>query len=290
MRIREEMVVVPGGQLWTATSGTGIPLVLCHGGPGAYDYLEPVAQMVDDIAEVHRFDQRGGGRSTRDGPHTVASLVADIERLRIHWGHERWLVGGQSRGAHLALFYALAHPERTDGVVFMNGTGIRWGWGPARRSTRMKRLSEGEQQEVLRLERAVADGDGEAPLERLHELWWLTDFADRTVAARSGRYDAYPRDPEVIVSLERDWQATLDQIERQLALLDAPALVLHGDSDPIGQDGPREVARLLRRSTFVILERVGHLPWLEDPETLRQALRRFLAEHAGPAAIGPGHA
>lgn len=94
----------------------------------------------------------------------------------------------------------------------------------------------------------------------------------------------------MIASLERDWRATLEQIERQLALLDVPVLVLHGESDPIGQDGPREVACMLRRSTFVILERVRHLPWLEDPDTLRQALRRFLAEHAGPATTGPGHA
>ena len=30
-------------------------MVLCHGGPGGYDYLEPVAAMVDDLCRVLRL-------------------------------------------------------------------------------------------------------------------------------------------------------------------------------------------------------------------------------------------
>ena len=97
-----------------------MPLLLCHGGPGGYDYLEPVAALVDDLAEVHRFDQRGGGRSTPGGPWTVAALVDDMETLRRRFGHERWIVGGHSWGAHLALFYALAHPETAPFLFLFN--------------------------------------------------------------------------------------------------------------------------------------------------------------------------
>lgn len=42
-------------------------MVLCHGGPGLWDYLGPVSSMVEDLCTVHRYDQRGGGRSTTDG-------------------------------------------------------------------------------------------------------------------------------------------------------------------------------------------------------------------------------
>jgi proline iminopeptidase len=69
----EQQSVVAGARLWTATEGAGVPLILCPGGPGAYNYLGPVAAMVNDLAEVHRFEQRGGGRSTREGPWIVAS-------------------------------------------------------------------------------------------------------------------------------------------------------------------------------------------------------------------------
>jgi pimeloyl-ACP methyl ester carboxylesterase len=195
-------------------------VLLCHGGPGAYDYLEPVAAMLDDLALVHRFDQRGGGRSNATGPWTVQAMVNDIECLRRHWRHEHWLVAGQSWGAHLALFYALAFPRRTHGLVLLNSTGLRWGWGAERRERRMPRLTEHERDEAQQLER-------------------------------------------------------LASIEPEVAGLDVPALVLHGAADPIGETGPRELARLLPQGRFVVLPGVGHMPWLEDPSELRRQLRMF---------------
>ncbi len=271
---------VEAGRLWTATSGRGVPMVLCHGGPGAYDYLAPVAEMVEDLAEVHRFDQRGGGRSRARGPWTVETLLADLEALRRHWDHDRWLVGGQSWGAHLALFYALAHPEQTLALIFLNGTGIRWGWGPARRANRMPRLTEDEREEVEQLERALLAGTEEQARIRLRELMWLTDFADRERGAHSPPYAEYPRDQRVINALEADWQRALDGIELRLPRLEVPTVVLHGEADPIGEDGPREIADLLPHGRFVVLPGVGHVPWLEDAEELRRQLRAFVGSLA----------
>ena len=74
-----ELVEVPGATLWTASRGAGTPVVLCHGGPGLSDNLGPVAAMVEDRARVHRYDQRGSGRSHSDGPFDVGRFVADLE-------------------------------------------------------------------------------------------------------------------------------------------------------------------------------------------------------------------
>ncbi len=81
---REHLVQLPDGtQLWVATSGEGQPVVCCHGGPGLWDYLGDLADLLDDSHLVVRFDQRGCGRSTSpDGPFTVAQAVNDLERLR----------------------------------------------------------------------------------------------------------------------------------------------------------------------------------------------------------------
>ena len=54
--------------------------------------------MVEDLAEVICWDQRGGGRSDRSGPYSIARFVADLERLRHAHGLERWVVGGHSWG------------------------------------------------------------------------------------------------------------------------------------------------------------------------------------------------
>jgi pimeloyl-ACP methyl ester carboxylesterase len=63
-----EQIQVPGATLWAVSSGAGVPAVLCHGGPGLSDNLGPVATMVEDFALVHRYDQRGSGRSCSSGP------------------------------------------------------------------------------------------------------------------------------------------------------------------------------------------------------------------------------
>src|SRR5205809_1103300 len=55
---RERLIESNGVKLWTARQGYGVPVALLHGGPGACDNLAPVADMIDDLAECLRFDQR----------------------------------------------------------------------------------------------------------------------------------------------------------------------------------------------------------------------------------------
>ncbi len=49
--------------------------------------------------------------------NTTWDLVADIERIRVHLGIERWLVFGGSWGSTLALAYAQTHPGRVSALV-----------------------------------------------------------------------------------------------------------------------------------------------------------------------------
>lgn len=81
---REEYVEFNGARIWAATQGHGEPLVLLHGGPGGSDQLQPVAEMVDELVQVHRYEQRGCGRSTGDPPYTVERWLDDLEQLRRH--------------------------------------------------------------------------------------------------------------------------------------------------------------------------------------------------------------
>ena len=113
--------VASGVALWTTVSGNGEPVVLLNGGPGMADYLGPVAALLDDTLCSHRFEARGCGRSSDQGPFTLATFVEDIEALREHWGHASWYVLGHSWGVDLALAYALAYPQRVRGVIGIAG-------------------------------------------------------------------------------------------------------------------------------------------------------------------------
>jgi proline iminopeptidase len=109
-------------ELYFEESGNpnGKPVVFLHGGPGGG--TEPRMRRFFDPAayRIVLFDQRGCGKST---PHaelrenTTWDLVADIEKLRVHLGIEKWQVFGGSWGSTLALAYAEEHPERVTELV-----------------------------------------------------------------------------------------------------------------------------------------------------------------------------
>src|SRR5688572_11621950 len=112
----------------------GKPVVFLHGGPGAGLIPEYRRFFDPEAYRVILFEQRGSGRSL---PHaslednTTWHLVADIEKLRNHFGVEQWLVFGGSWGSTLSLAYAETHPERVRGLVlrgiFLGRPGeIRW--------------------------------------------------------------------------------------------------------------------------------------------------------------------
>ncbi|MCB1402125.1 MAG: prolyl aminopeptidase, partial [Rhodobacteraceae bacterium] len=66
--------------------------------------------------------------------NTTWDLVADIERIRVRLGIERWIVFGGSWGACLALIYAQTHPDRVEalvlrGVFTMTPAELHWFYG-----------------------------------------------------------------------------------------------------------------------------------------------------------------
>jgi proline iminopeptidase len=98
----------------------GIPALFLHGGPGSGS--QHSHRLLFDSPRFHTvlFDQRGAGRShpyLATQANTTQHLVADIERIRVHFGFEKMLIVGGSWGSTLALAYAQAHPERVAGLV-----------------------------------------------------------------------------------------------------------------------------------------------------------------------------
>jgi proline iminopeptidase len=99
---------------------SGKPVVVLHGGPGG-GIVAMLRRMHDPQAyRIILFDQRGCGQST---PHaelrenTTWDLVADMEKLRVHLGVERWQVFGGSWGSTLALAYSETYPDRVSELV-----------------------------------------------------------------------------------------------------------------------------------------------------------------------------
>jgi proline iminopeptidase len=277
----EAFVDANGATVWTATRGSGDPVLLLHGGPGLCDYLEPVADMLGDIATVHRYEQRGCGRSPEVDPIDLETLASDIEVLRVAWGHERWALVGHSWGATLAVLYALAHPERVTKLCYVSGVGITEGWRSEFRRTRDGRLTEQERARRDEVIQRIAAGDSGPALEaELAELQLKPDFVDLSRFSTVPRpFFAYPPNRRVNAQLNEEWTRLVDSgvLPERAHTLHVPTLVLHGDGDPRPAWPARELAELIPGARFILLDHVGHEPFWERPEPLREHLRRFLA-------------
>ena len=280
---QEEILRINDVRLWTAIQGTGQPMVLCHGGPGGYDYLAPIADMTSDLCQVVRYDQRGSGRSQPVGPYDVSTFVDDLEALRKHFNFERWIVGGHSWGAGLALAYAIRFPDRTIAVLHIAGTGIDPRWHEEYRENRLNALSESEREEYqrLRAQREHAkDIEAERILDRLRALSRKTDVFDPNRVDNLPSFDEYLVSNEANEKVSADWMNyTADsKFQQSVYNLSMPVLFLHGACDPRPSHFIETLAAKLRRSTFVLIPESGHYPWVEKPDEVKVSIRKFIVD------------
>jgi proline iminopeptidase len=277
-----ECISIDGAVLCSWTQGRGVPVVLFHGGPGGYDELEPVASMISDVAQVHRFDQRACGHSTGEPPFTVSRWLRDIEALRAHWGHKRWLVAGHSFGAALALAYAVAHPEHTLALVYMSclPTGDPTAHA-AYIANRHARIPPALRERFAHLRRLQEEGaDDPRAAAELYAMGLRAEFSDPTVAEQFvPRMLAEERtiNRDVNRKLGADFARHCEEpaFRVRLEAFARPALIVHGKQDLRPAWVAKQLARRLKGSSYAEVIG-GHFPWCEAPEQLRPILRAFL--------------
>ena len=98
----------------------GIPVIFIHGGPGGGLHVEYRQFFDPEKWRVILFDQRGCGKSKPFAElreNTTWDLVADMEKIRLHLGVEKWALFGGSWGSTLSLAYAQTHPNHCLGMV-----------------------------------------------------------------------------------------------------------------------------------------------------------------------------
>jgi proline iminopeptidase len=276
--VREEWIRTDDDiRLRVIRRGRGKPLVLCHGGPGLWDYLGPLATMLDDLVEVWRYDQRGCGHSEGlSGPYTLDRFLRDLEAIRRAAGHERWIASGHSWGATLALLHAVAYPERVRGLLYVCGNGIEWGlWKPAYHTERRRRLvgndrsnelsqrhdlTRNEQRELLALNWATDYADFEAGLPLARQMVDMGVVNETCNAAMNAEVNAL--DPE--------------RLRMSCQRLSAPVLIVQGEQDPRPVQAVDSLIKALPNAERLTLRDSGHYPWVESRVEFRNAVRRWL--------------
>ncbi len=269
---------------WAAYGASDAPpLLVLHGGPGAHhDYLLPQMLRLADGYRLVFYDQRGGGRSKTDDrtPITWQTHVSDLDRVVDELSIEPLSIVGYSWGGLLAMLYAVeaAHgrtrhvPKR---LVLID---------PAPPNRHFRQIFEAEfarrQSDTavvhLRAELAgsgLRERDPEAYRQRAFELSVAGYFADP-----SASHDLTPF--RVTGRVQQSVWESLGDVDLlapgQLDSVSVPTLIVHGRQDPIPIASSESVAATLSAATLVPIDGSGHVPYVEQPEPLFEAIDRFL--------------
>jgi len=259
------------------------PIVLLHGGPGAHhDYLYP--QMLE-LARSHRvitYDQRGGGRSRTDDPAPITwrtqvdDLASVLRELNLQDANVSLV--GYSWGALLAMLYAIewrrnAAVPAIGRLALISPAPITREWrtqfeaellarqrGPAIHELRVALTASG-----------LRESDMAAYRQRSFELSVAGYFADPHRAEALTPFRVTGKVQQSIWDSLGDFDLTED-----LRAVRLPVLVVHGRNDPIPLESAEAVASALD-GRLVVLDDCGHVPYVEQPLALWDALQRFLS-------------
>jgi pimeloyl-ACP methyl ester carboxylesterase len=276
--VREFRAPVAGGEIVGWVSGTGPPALLLHGGPGMSDYLADLAAELAPVVTIARYQQRGLTPSVVDGDRTVEGHVADAVAVMDALGWDKAWAIGHSWGGHLAMHLAAARPDRLLGMVALDPLGaVPDGGTEALGENLMSRLPADERTrlEAYYAREAAGKGSAEESLDALRTLWPYY-FGNPAVA---------PPMPDLRLDLEghlMTWPSIMQHfeggtLERGLAQLRMPALVLHGAVSPIPPVEAERSAALIPGVMLRILPGIGHFAWIEEPGSIRREMEALLA-------------
>jgi proline iminopeptidase len=274
---------VRGVDLFERRAGSGPEVVVLHGGPGAHhDYLLPQMLALAERYELIFYDQRGGGQSkTEDrSPITWETHVADLALVARELAGEPLSIVGYSWGGLLTLLYAVEAFERRGEGGPVPARLVLIDPAPATRPFRARfEANFGERQagaSVQRLREELAQSglrerDPDGYRQRAFELSVAGYFADPRRARDLTPFRVMGRVQQQV------WESLGDfDLLQRVEQVEIPVLILHGRQDPIPLEASEALARALPDARLVVLEQSGHVPYVEEPETLFREIERFL--------------
>src|SRR5262249_45579385 len=121
---RESRIPVGNAVLYAREVGRGQPMIVLHGGPDFdHSYLVPDMDRLSDSFRLIYYDQRGRGGSTngvKPEDVSLASDIADLEKVRQYFQLGPVALLGHSWGTVLALEYAIRHPQQVSHLLLLN--------------------------------------------------------------------------------------------------------------------------------------------------------------------------
>jgi proline iminopeptidase len=279
----EGLRLINGTQIFCKSIGTGIPLVILHGGPGLdHSYLLPQMEKLADTYELIFFDQRGCGKSSirvDSTAMTLDALVEDIDRIRDAYNLNTMNLMGHSWGGLLAMYYAIKHGDRLNSLILVNSTPPT----SELRSASFKIIGEMTTRDDSIAQVSLAQTTefkrrDPAAMQKFFRLLFRGSFRYRQMAdqltltfgpdygARSKLLQYLAKDPQL---------QTYDLLSR-LEKITCPVLIIGSDYDLAPPESNELIHNHIEGSRYVVMKNCGHFPFIEAPGQFFPLVREFL--------------
>lgn len=251
---RREIALPDGLRYVYLEGGKGEPLMLLHGFGGNKDSFVRIAKYLTPRYRVVIPDLIGFGESAKP-PKADYSPRAQAERLRAlakELGMPKLHLGGNSMGGHIALTYGALYPQEVASLWLLAPAGV---WSAPASEMRKRIETTGHNPMIVRNEEEFA----------------------QLIASLTAVPLPIPRRFLDVVAQERIRNSELesrifkqlaeDSVEKRVRGLATPALIVWGAHDRVLHPGSAGILQmLLTRSEVVLMQEVGHIPMLEQPE------------------------
>jgi proline-specific peptidase len=277
----EHSAHINGLQIHYEIAGHG-PVIIVQGpnwGFGSAFYRQSLTPLERDFTVVY-YDPRGNGHSESPAePATVdvGHAVDDLEGLRVHLGLQSFSLLGHSQGGYIALNYALKHPNRVSRMILASALiGDDEVADDLRRTLPLLAEKKDLAHAVFTFQKqAEVDDDDE----------WNEYFA--------GILPLYFYDPSNVAKLQTmklnrlkltTWKSAWANsrafaVRDRLHRISVPVLAVYGRHDFIATPVQGEILHKgIPDSRLVILEKSGHMLWLEEPDVFFEEVRTFLLD------------
>jgi 3-oxoadipate enol-lactonase len=244
------------------TGGTGLPLVLSHGFLMDSEMFDAQVRSLRNRHRVITWDQRGHGRTVSTAaPVTYWDSAEDMAGLLDSLGVKRAVIGGMSQGGFVSLRFALAHPQRTAGLVLIDT------------QSGQEDPEKGQQYDLMH-DVWVGSGAGDQLVEMVAAI--IIGNKRPESAAWIAKWKAM--EPARLTPLYRTLMDR-DDITPRLSEIQVPAVVIHGTDDVAIDIALAEqlCSSLSGCRGLIRVEGAGHSSNVTHPEPVNRAIVDFLA-------------
>jgi 3-oxoadipate enol-lactonase len=245
--------------------GRGTPMILIHGYPLDHSIWDLLAPLLEQDFDLIIPDLRGFGASGMvEADHSIIAYASDLAGLLTQVKVRNALLVGHSMGGYVALAFAREFPARVLGLAMISSQAVA--------DTAERKAGRYDTAQHVLTEGVETVVDSMPP--KLSAQPAVQTYTRELIAGQR---------PEAIAGALRAMAERPDSSE-MFGAASYPVVIVHGDGDAlIPVERAREMKAALPAAHYSELGGNGHMPMMENPEAVADALRLF--KNAGPARI-----